>query len=82
MPGKKVPLNQPLATALRRLELCTYAVQEIHLELDQPQDPEQKADLILATEKLVSETFDLYQTVRVYVWGDETEEEEEEETSN
>jgi hypothetical protein len=79
MPGKKVPLNQSLATALRRLELCTYAVQEIHIELDAPHDPEDKADLILATEKLVSETFDLYQTVRTYVWG---EEEEEEETAN
>lgn len=71
MPGKKIPLNQPLQTALRRLELCTYAVQEIHLELNQPEDPESKADLILATEKLVAETFDLYQTVRVYVWGEE-----------
>lgn len=76
MPGKKIPLNQPLATALRRLELCTYAVQEIHLELNQPEDPESKADLILATEKLVAETFDLYQTVRVYVWGEEDPEEE------
>lgn len=77
MPGKKIPLNQPLQTALRRLELCTYAVQEIHLELNQPEDPESKADLILATEKLVAETFDLYQTVRVYVWGEEDTEEEE-----
>jgi hypothetical protein len=47
------------------------------MELDQPQDPEQKADLILATEKLVAETFDLYQTVRLYVWGDEEESTEE-----
>lgn len=80
MPGKKIPLNQPLATALRRLELCTYAVQEIHIELDQPQDPESKADLILATEKLVAETFDLYQTVRTYVWGKEEEEYQQEES--
>ena len=63
------------------MELCAYAVQEIHLEIDQPQDPEQKADLILATEKLVAETFDLYQTVRLYVWGEE-EEVEEKETSD
>jgi hypothetical protein len=46
------------------------------MELDAPQDPDSKADLILATEKLVSETFDLYQTVRTYVWGDEEQEEE------
>ena len=68
--------NTSLDVALRRLELCTYAVQEIHTELNQPQDPDSKADLILATEKLVAETVDLYQTVRVYVWG-ETEEDEE-----
>jgi hypothetical protein len=76
MPGKKLPINTTLATALRRLELCSYAVQEIHTELEQPIDPEEKADLILATEKLVAETFDLYQTVRLYVWGEEEDTEE------
>ncbi len=70
MPAERLP-NTSLDTALRRLELCTYAVQEIHIELDQPQDPDSKADLILATEKLVAETVDLYQTVREYVWGHE-----------
>jgi hypothetical protein len=69
--------NTSLDVALRRLELCTYAVQEIHIELNQPQDPDSKADLILATEKLVAETVDLYQTVRVYVWGEDEEEDEE-----
>lgn len=68
--------NTSLEVALRRLELCAYAVQEIHLEIDQPQDPEQKADLILATEKLVAETVDLYQTVRLYVWGPDPEDED------
>jgi hypothetical protein len=69
--------NTSLDVALRRLELCTYAVQEIHIELNQPQDPDSKADLILATEKLVAETVDLYQTVRVYVWGEDEPEEDE-----
>lgn len=68
MPAERLP-SSSLDVALRRLELCTYAVQEIHIELDQPQDPDSKADLILATEKLVAETVDLYQTVRAYVWG-------------
>jgi len=62
-----------MKTALRRLDLCAYAIQEIHTELEQPQDPELKADLILATEKLVGETIDLYSTVRRYVWGEEEE---------
>lgn len=68
--------RNPLATALRRLDLCAYAVQEIHLEVDQPHDPEQKADLLLATEKLVAEVIDLYQTVRVFTWGEESAPEE------
>jgi hypothetical protein len=75
MPAERLP-NTSLDVALRRLELCTYAVQEIHIELDQPQDPDSKADLILATEKLVAETVDLYQTVRQYVWGLDPDEDE------
>jgi hypothetical protein len=67
-----------LATTLRRLELCTYAVQEIHLQLEHPQSADEKADLILATEKMVTETVDLYQTVRNYVWGPESDDSEEE----
>lgn len=74
MAGEQLP-QTGLKVALRRLELCTYAIQEIHMELDQPHDAEHKADLILATEKLVGETVDLYATVRRYVWGEEDEEE-------
>lgn len=74
MPAEKLP-STDLHVALRRLELCAYAVQEIHTELDRPHDPEQKADLILQTEKLVAETLDLYQTVRRYVWGEDEEHE-------
>lgn len=62
-----------MKTALRRLELCTYAIQEVHTELEEPHDPEAKADLILSTEKLIAETIDLYATVRRYVWGEEEE---------
>ena len=41
------------------------------MELSKPQDPDAKADLIIATEKLVGEVIDLYATVRGYVWGAE-----------
>jgi hypothetical protein len=75
MPAEKLPTT-PIDIALRRLELCTYAVQEIHIQLEQPENADEKADLILATEKLVSEIFDLYSTVRLYVWGEEEEEPE------
>jgi len=74
MASERLP-NVSIATALRRLELCAYAVQEIHTELDQPQDPDAKADLIIATEKLVGEVIDLYGTVRRYVWGEANDDE-------
>ena len=74
MSAERMPQTS-LKVALRRLELCSYAVQEIHTELDQPDDPEHKADLILSTEKLVGEVFDLYTTVRRYVWGEEEDQE-------
>ena len=70
MPAERLPQTS-LETALRRLELCSYAVQELHMQLEQPENPERKADLILATEQLVGETLDLYKTVRYYVWGQE-----------
>jgi hypothetical protein len=73
MPGNQ--LNIPLETALRRLQLCSYAIQEIHVELEQPDDPEAKADLLLATENLVYEALDLLQTVKGYAWGRELESE-------
>ena len=78
MAGQQLPQTS-LQVALRRLELCAYAVQEIHTEIDPPHDPEQKADLLIATEKLVGEIVDLYSTVRRYAWGEEEEEIEERE---
>jgi hypothetical protein len=73
MPGEKLPSSE-LDVTLRRLELCAYAVHEIHAELLFPNDPEDKADLILSTEKLLAETIELYQTVKLAVWGPDPEE--------
>jgi len=58
-----------LDVSLRRLELCNYAIQEIHTELQRPADPEQKADLLVSSENLAFEVLDLLQTVRTYTWG-------------
>ena len=69
MPGNQI--NVPLETALRRLQLCTYALQEIHTELEDPEDPEEKADLLIAAENMVYEALDLLQTVKYYAWGPE-----------
>jgi hypothetical protein len=75
MAGQRDPLSTPVDVALRRLQLCAYAVQEIHTEVEQPSDPEHKADLLLATENLTYEVLDLLKTVKYYAWGPETEEE-------
>jgi len=78
MAGQRDPLVTPIDVALRRLELCAYAVQEVHTEVQQPTDPEHKADLLLATEALTYEVLDLLKTVKYYAWGPEVEREEEE----
>jgi hypothetical protein len=65
-----------LKRALERIELCTYAIQETHYEVQQPDDPERKADLLLAVEELAGEAIDLLRTARLYAWGPEDEDEE------
>jgi hypothetical protein len=71
------PLVTPIDIALRRLELCAYAVQEVHTEVEAPTDPEHKADLLLATENLTYEVLDLLKTVKLYAWGPDPEDSEE-----
>ena len=68
--------RDPLRRALERIELCTYAIKEAHYEIEQPTDPEQKADLLLAVEALTLEAVDLLQTTKLFVWGYEQDEEE------
>jgi hypothetical protein len=61
--------RDPLRRALERIELCTYAIQEAHYEVEPPEDPERKADLLLAVESLAFEAMDLLQTTKLFVWG-------------
>jgi hypothetical protein len=68
--------RDPLRRALDRIELCTYAIQEAHLEVEYPSDPEHKADLLLAAERLTVEAVDLLQTARLYAWGLDEEDDE------
>jgi hypothetical protein len=77
MAGQRDPLSTPVDVALRRLQLCAYAVQEIHTEVEAPSDPEHKADLLLATENLTYEVLDLLKTVKYYAWGPDRIESEE-----
>lgn len=78
MAGQKDPLVTSIDVALRRLQLCAYAVQEVHMEVEEPLDPDHKADLLLATEALTYEVLDLLKTVKYYAWGPEPQREEEE----
>lgn len=71
MAGQKDPLVTSIDVALRRLQLCAYAVQEVHMEVEEPLDPDHKADLLLATENLTYEVLDLLKTVKYYAWGPE-----------
>jgi hypothetical protein len=68
--------RDPLRRALERIELCTYAIQEAHYEVEEPTDPEKKADLLLAVEALAYEAIDLLGTAKLYAWGPEEEDED------
>jgi hypothetical protein len=77
--GIKTPdTRDPLQRALERIELCTYAIQEAHYEIEQPHDPERKADLLIAVENMAFEAMDLLHTTKILVWGPDHDEEKEE----
>jgi hypothetical protein len=67
----------PIRRTLDRVELCTLAIKEAHYELEDPETPDDKADLLIAVEALTYEILDLLQTTKRYVWGEEEEEEDE-----
>jgi hypothetical protein len=69
--------RDPLQRALERIELCTYAIQEAHYEVEPPEDPEHKADLLIAVENLAFEAIDLLQTTKLFVWGHPEDDEDE-----
>ena len=74
METPKVPspdTRDPLKKVLDRLQLCTYAIQEAHYELEKPETPDDKADLLIAVEALAYEAIDLLETTKFYVWGPE-----------
>lgn len=68
--------SDPLARLLERLQLCKEVIQEVHYLVENPKDPDDKADLLLAVEALTFETLDLLQTTKYYVWGEESDNEE------
>lgn len=67
--------RDPLQRALERIELCTFAIQEAHYEVEHPDDPERRADLLIAVENLTFEAIDLLRTAKLIAWGPETDDE-------
>jgi hypothetical protein len=61
----QVDINQ------RRLRLCFHAIEEVKRQLLEPIYPDQKADLLLATEDLCLASYELLEQTRGLVWGDQ-----------
>lgn len=66
-----------LERLLERIKLCTEVIKDVHYNLEEPRDPDNKADLLLLVEALTYETIELLDTTKRYVWGPEPEDSEE-----
>jgi hypothetical protein len=53
---------------LRKIKLATHVIAEAHANLLQPIFPEDKADLLLATEDLATTAYELMEDVRASIW--------------
>jgi hypothetical protein len=54
---------------LRKIKLATHVIAEAHANLLEPIFPEDKADLLLATEDLATTAFELMEDVRSSIWS-------------
>ncbi len=55
---------------IRKIKLCAEVLEQVRVELLYPPNPERRADLLLATEDVTSEAFELLASVREMVWND------------
>jgi hypothetical protein len=55
---------------LRKIKLATHVIAEAHANLLEPIFPEDKADLLLATEDLATTAFELMEDVRASIWSE------------
>jgi hypothetical protein len=55
---------------LNRLNACLFTTRCAINELEDPKDPEQRADLLFLSETLLSEVMRLNDVVREMVWSD------------
>jgi hypothetical protein len=56
--------------AVQRLEACSFTVATVHEQLVDPEDSERRADLLLASERLMAEVLDLVVDLRTITWPD------------
>jgi hypothetical protein len=66
--------QEAVESNLRKIRLSELVVSEAHSNLVSPIYPEDKADLLIATEKLAESAFMLLEQVREMVWQDSKEE--------
>ena len=55
---------------LRKIKLASHVIAEAHANLLQPIFPEDKADLLIATEELATTSFELIEDVRASIWDE------------
>jgi hypothetical protein len=65
--------QEAVESNLRKIRLSELVVSEAHSNLVNPIYPEDKADLLIATEKLAESAFLLLEQVREMVWEDSKE---------
>ena len=67
--------KQQLEVVLDQITLCSEFIQDIHNHLEQPETPDEKADLLIAVENLNKDIYKLLYTTKNLVWGEEPTEE-------
>jgi hypothetical protein len=62
--------REAIQIAVRRLGACAFTLKTVRDELIEPNDPELRADVLLAAEDLMSEVISLVIDLRVMTWPD------------
>ena len=60
--------QESVEQTIRKIKLCHHVVNEVHRSLIEPIYPEDKADLLLATEALLDSIVCLTEDVSTIVW--------------
>lgn len=63
--------NEKIEANLRRIKLANDVLTDVHRNIVDPLDSEEKANLLLATEDLAETVYDLIKVVREVVWSDD-----------